>query len=161
MNPFTTRRDGSIDVHLTEVEAGAIAHVAAELLEALRAPEDDALRRLFPPAYEEDPLYQEEFAVMTSTDLTARKRANAQAVIDTLTGASHKRDRVSARLDPELAQAWLGLLNDARLVLGDRIGVTEEMQGEPLPEADPRAPSHNLYVYLSGLEWALVEALMR
>lgn len=160
MNPFSARRDGSIDVQLTEIEAGALAHVAGELLEALRAPEDEALKRLFPPAYEEDPLHQEEFAVMTRLDLTARKRANAQAVLDTLTGAAHKRDRVAARLDPELAQAWLGLLNDVRLVLGDRIGVTEDMASEPLPEDDPRAPTHNLYVYLSGLEWALVEALI-
>lgn len=161
MNPFSARRDGSIDVHLTEVEAGALAHVAGELLEALRVPEDEALARLFPPAYEDDPLREEEFAVMTRLDLTARKRANAQAVIDTITGASRKRDRVAARLDPDRAQAWLGLLNDARLVLGDRIGVTEDMDGDPLPEDDPRAPAHNLYVYLSGLEWALVEALMR
>ena len=161
MNPFTVRRDGSIDVHLTEVEAGALAHIAGELLEALREPEDEALKRLFPPAYEQDPLREEEFAVMTRLDLTERKRAHAQAVIDSLAGATRKRDRVSARLDADRAQAWLGLLNDARLVLGNRIGVTEDLEPEALPADDPRAPAHNLYVYLSGLEWALVEALMR
>jgi hypothetical protein len=151
--PFKARRDGSIDVVLGEMEAEALAQIARDVLEGLGAPEAPDLRRLFPPAYEDDEKKQEEFAVMTRLDLTERKRGNARFVMEVLTRATRKKDRVTLRLDAEGAQAWLGTLNDARLILGERLGVTEAR--EP-----PDDPPHRLYAWLSGLEWALVDALM-
>lgn len=151
--PFKHRRDGSVDVVLGATEADALAQIANDVLEALIVPEAADLRRLFPPAYEDDTEKQDEFAIMTHLDLTERKRANARAVADELTAAPRKRDRVSLRLSPDGAQAWLGTLNDARLILGERLGVTEDR--EP-----PDDPPHHLYAWLSGLQWALVDALM-
>ena len=43
-------------------------------------------------------------------------------------------------LDAEQAQAWLGALNDTRLVLGERLGVVEDFEDliASLEEDDPR-----------------------
>jgi len=51
-------------------------------------------------------------------------------------------------------------MNDARLIIGTRLDVTEDMEPEPLPYDDPNAPQYNLYLMLGAMEWALVEALM-
>ncbi|MGZ4143824.1 MAG: DUF2017 family protein [Actinomycetota bacterium] len=157
--PFTPLDDGSLAVRLSREEADALRRVAADILEELADTGDPGLRRLFPPAYENDPEREEEFAAMTRDDLLERKRNAAKAVVDSIDGGKVRKGMWSARLDEENQQAWLALVNDARLVLGTRLDVTEEMDHEPLPSEDARAPLHNLYVYLSALEWALVEAL--
>lgn len=159
-DPFVPRGDGSIDARLSREETDALRRVATDILEELDHTEDPGLQRLFPPAYQGDAPREEEFAAMTRDDLIERKRNAATAVVDSIDGGKVRRGMWSARLDEETQQAWLALLNDARLVLGTRLDVTEEMDHEPLPSDDPRAPQHNLYVYLSALEWALVEALM-
>ena len=45
------------------------------------------------------------------------------------------------RLDEEQVLAWLGAINDLRLVLGTRLEVTEELYDTGLPDDDPRAKS--------------------
>jgi len=158
--PFMPRGDGSVDAKLRLEEAEAILHVAGDLLHELGDVEDPGLRRLFPPAYKDDAKAEEEFAGLTKDDLIESKKLAANRVIKSIEHGKKKRGTWSARLDEETAHAWLALVNDARLILGTRLDVTEEMDHEPLPPDAPRAPEHNLYVYLSALEWALVEALM-
>jgi len=63
------------------------------------------------------------------------------------------------RLTGEQAQAWLTALNDLRLVLGTRLGVTDDSLLEGLTENHPRAAELALYAYLSWLQEQLVEAL--
>ena len=63
------------------------------------------------------------------------------------------------RLDEEQMAAWLGALNDLRLVLGTRLNVTEDMHPDDLSDEDPRAHSLALYYYLGWLEEQVVEAL--
>ena len=60
-------------------------------------------------------------------------------------------------LTPEEVQAWLGVLNDTRLVLGTRLGVTEEER--ELDPADPQAGAYAMYHWLTWLQGDLVEAL--
>jgi hypothetical protein len=156
--PFARKRDGTIEVVLSDVEAGALRNVAGDFIEALGAPDDD-MRRLFPPGYAADPEHERQFQEMTRDDLSARKRANARAVIDSLDAGTSKGGAWRGRFDDEGAHAWLGMLNDARLVLGTRIDVTEDMEHMPLPATDPAAPEHNMYLYLTALEGALIEEL--
>ena len=158
-HPFMPRGDGSLDVKLSSEEAEAIRRVANDILDELKQTEDPGLRRLFPPAYKDDPDRNEEFEVLTRDDLLARKRNAAEAVVNSIDRGKSKRGAWSARLQEDVAQAWLALVNDARLILGTRLDVTEDMDHDPLPPDDPKAPQHNLYVYLSALEWALVEAM--
>ena len=63
------------------------------------------------------------------------------------------------RLDEEQLAAWCGALNDLRLVLGEQLGVTEDMYDRPVPADDPRAPALALYGWLTWLQGHVVEAL--
>ena len=54
-HPFMPRGDGSLDVKLSSEEAEAIRRVANDILDELKDTEDPGLRRLFPPAYKDDP----------------------------------------------------------------------------------------------------------
>ena len=58
------------------------------------------------------------------------------------------------RLGADDAAAWLTGLNDLRLVLGTRLGVTEETYAD-----EPRHPGLAVYGWLTWLQGELVEAL--
>lgn len=158
--PFSRHRDGSIEVHLTEVEAQAVRQVATDMLDELEDPADKGLRRLFPPAYKDDRVREEEFERMTRDDLLDQKRKAARAVVESIDAASSRRGRWTTTLDEDATNSWLAVLNDARLVLGTRLNVTDDVEHQPLPAEHPDAPQHNLYVYLSSLEWALVDVML-
>jgi hypothetical protein len=134
----------------------------ADLAEQVRAvvdePDDDA-RRLFPPAYE-DPDRQRSFVGLTRDDLVTSKRAACERVIGSIRAGVVERDTWRGTLDDEAAHAWLSVLNDARLVLGTRLDVREDMDHVPLPGSDTRAPAFNLYLYLGALQEELIEALL-
>ncbi|HEU5212051.1 MAG TPA: DUF2017 family protein, partial [Gaiellaceae bacterium] len=57
------------------------------------------------------------------------------------------------------AAAWCGALNDARLVLGERLGVTEDLYENGIARDDPRARELAFYAWLTWLQGELVEAL--
>jgi hypothetical protein len=56
-------------------------------------------------------------------------------------------------------EAWCGALNDLRLVLGERLGVTEELYEQGIDRNDPRAPELALYGWLTWLQGEVVEVL--
>ena len=62
------------------------------------------------------------------------------------------------RVDHEQLEAWCGALND-RLVLGERLGVTEDLYVTGVRRNDPRAPQLALYGWLTWLQGEVVEAL--
>jgi hypothetical protein len=64
-------------------------------------------------------------------------------------------------LTSEQAEAWLRALNDTRLVLGERLGVTEDWDEvvASLVEDDPRLPLFWVYDRLTYLQETLVQAL--
>jgi hypothetical protein len=63
----------------------------------------------------------------------------------------------SSTLTEEELSAWLAVINDTRLVLGSRLGLTEETKREDL-EGDARA-AFMLYRYLTDLTMQIVKAL--
>ena len=124
---------------------------------ATAAPEDPALARLFPDGYTGDDEAAADFRRYTEPGLRAAKKAAARTVLATLAvGKVH--------LDEEQADSWLRALNDARLVLGERLQVTEDWEElvttllAAAPE-DPRLPLLAVYDRLSGLQESLVRAL--
>ena len=153
--PFTLRRDGSVDAKLQAEEAEVVLRMASDILDELEDVDDPGLRRLFPPAYEQDPKADEEFRSLTKDDLIERKKLAVNMVIKSIEHGKTKRGVWSARLDEETAHSWLGVVNDARLIMGTRLNVTEDDYGD-LPSSNPQM---NLYVYLTALEGALIEAL--
>ena len=119
-------------------------------LRDLLGTDDPALRRLFPPAYRDDPQRQAEYEGLVSPELS-RERLDALAAMERTIDATE--------LTEEEVTAWLTAVNDLRLVLGTRLDVTEELSEDGLPEDDPRAPAFVVFVYLGWLEEDIVQAL--
>jgi hypothetical protein len=117
--------------------------------------DDPALARLLPDAYpDDDPEASREFRRYTEVDLVAGKRAHCSTVLATLAAGG------PLRLDAEQAQAWLGCLNDLRLVLGTRLEVTEELDPDALDPDDPRTQALQVYGWLGWLQESLLACLM-
>jgi Domain of unknown function (DUF2017) len=143
-------RQGEIRLRLPRAERDLLRHLRAELGRLLETtPDDPTLRRLFPPAYD-DEADEAEYRRLMHDELAAGRRRALEVLEET---ANH--DRLSA----EEAEAWLTALNDLRLVLGTRLDVREDTLLDGLDPRDPRAPELSLYAYLSWLQEQLVEAL--
>lgn len=143
-------REGDLRVRLSQAERDLLRDLPAELRRLLEVnPEDPSARRLFPPAYEGDQDAEQEYRRLMRDELLAGRREALRVLEETA-------DR--ERLTREELDAWLGALNDLRLVLGTRLGVTEELYEEALDPEDPQARETALYVYLTWLQEQLVEA---
>jgi Domain of unknown function (DUF2017) len=120
-------------------------------------PDDPVLARLLPDAYRDDPEAAEEFRKYTESGLRSAKRAAARTVLSTLPA-----DGGRVKLSEDEAQDWLRSLNDVRLALGVRLGVTEEFEEEwrALDPADPRAAVLEVYAWLGAVQDSLLHALM-
>ena len=125
---------------------------------ATRASDDPVLARLFPDGYRDDEEAASEFRRYTEVGLREGKVANARTALATLEQAPARR----LPLDDAQAQAWLTTLNDLRLSIGTRIGVTEDWgeDFEALPDEDPRRYAYAVYDHLTFLQESLVQALM-
>jgi hypothetical protein len=169
---------GGAAIALDEVEISILRSLAVQLLELVgpgeqpdedadplaslftegpsKPPDDPALARLFPNAYEETG-DAAEFRRFTENDLRARKREDALAMIRALDSGGP-----ALKLTADDARHWLGALNDLRLTIGTRLEVSEDESSElyHLPDDDPRKPLVMAYLWLGGLQETLVEALM-
>jgi hypothetical protein len=142
--------DGEYVLRLPDEERALLRFLPSELRSLLEAaPDEPELRRLFPPAYE-DAQDEAAYRELMGNELLEGRRHALQVLAESAQ---------AERLTSEQAQAWLTALNDLRLVLGTRLGVTNESLLEGLAEDDPRAPERALYAYLSWLQEQLVEAL--
>jgi hypothetical protein len=119
-------------------------------------PEDPVLARLLPDAYSDDPEAAAEFRRYTEESLRAAKIETAQMVLATLPPTGGE-----VLLNEAECQSWLRALNDVRLALGVRLGITDEEQdmAEDLPDDDPRAAYVMLYQWLAYLQDSLLDAL--
>ena len=68
------------------------------------------------------------------------------------------RDEPGLLLDEAAIEYWLGVLNDLRLILADELGIDSDDWRQPDGE-QPSAPLR-LYAYLTGLQGAMLEAMM-
>jgi len=143
-----TRR-GDFELRLPKAERELLRSLPAQL-RGLIEDADPSTRRLFPPGYADDPERQAEYERLVRDDLLAQRRA-AIAVVEETIDAS--------RLDEEQLLAWLGSLNDLRLVLGTRLGIEVETDGDEVAESDPRYAAFELYHYLGWLVSQAVDAL--
>lgn len=144
------RRGSSVRVHLSRREIDLLAGLAADLAAALdEDPGRPDLRRVFPPAHEDDPSAEAEYRRLAGDDLIAGRRSAIRTFVDTLS-----KDRLT---DAEL-DAWLRVVNDLRLVLGTRLDVDEDTFERPIDPRDPLATEHAVYLYLSWLQEQLVAA---
>jgi Domain of unknown function (DUF2017) len=147
---ITRGRNGEIKLRLREDERDLLQMLCAELRQRIdEDPGDEELRRLFPPAHQDDPDADAEYRRMVGSQLVGGRSRALDTVERTLEHRS---------LSGEEAEAWLTVLNDLRLVLGTRLDVTEDIDFN-LGRGDPRAPELAVYAYLSWLQEQLVEAI--
>jgi hypothetical protein len=142
-------RKGDFELRIPEPEREVLRRLPGQLLE-IHGSDDPILERLFPAAYPDDAEHEREFRDMTHDDLR-RQREDALQVMS--------RTIEAERLSEEELLAWLSAINDARLVLGLRLDVTEELDISRIPDDDPRASMFGLYGYLTWLEEQAVGAL--
>jgi hypothetical protein len=142
--------DGSVELGLSREERTLLVGLAAELRSLLEgATGDPALRRLFPPAYDDEGDEHAYRDLMGGELLDGRREALE------LLGRTAEQKRLSA----EEADAWLRALNDLRLVLGTRLDVQEDTLLDDLRPDDERAAGLAVYGYLSWIQEQLVAAL--
>jgi hypothetical protein len=123
---------------------------------AARAPDDPVLARLLPDAYSDDPEAAGEFRKYTEPALRSAKYEVGQQVLDTRPEAGGR-----IQLTKDQALAWLKALNDVRLALGVRLGVTEEFEEQwaRLKPDDPQWAAYEVYAWLGAVQESLVQAL--
>src|ERR1700728_2050898 len=129
-----------------------------ELTDNDELPDDPVLARLLPDAYRDDPEASGEFRRYTEQGLRSGKAAAARTVLATLPPEGGR-----IRLSEPEAQAWLRAINDVRLALGTRLGVTDDFddQVSDIAPEDPRAAYVGVYQWLAFLQETLVQALSR
>ena len=149
LDPVRPLRDGGYRVRLGANERRTLRGLLAELRWLIEG-DDAAVGRLFPAAYRDDPEAAEEYDRLVRGDLVAGRLEALDTVEASL---------AADRLDQAQLAAWCGALNDLRLVLGEQLGVTEDMYEQAVRPDDPRAPGLALYGWLTWLQGHVVEAL--
>ncbi|MGX7679017.1 DUF2017 family protein [Jatrophihabitans sp. DSM 45814] len=153
------RKHATLRVDLLPQEAALLGDIfddLAELLSTDDAPYEQAagsvdpvIARLYPDGYTDDDEASAEFRQLVAADLRAERCARIQACRAELPVGGGRFE-----LDDEAADRWIRVINDVRLALGTRLGVSET------EELDPAAESTVLYHWLSGVQEMLVMHLM-
>jgi hypothetical protein len=126
------------------------------LSENTELPDDPILARLLPDGYTDDPDAAQDFRRFTESGLRSAKVAAAQTVLVTLPPGGGR-----VRLSAGQAESWLRALNDVRLALGVRLGVTDDFDGlsEDVRPDDTRYAYVQVYQWLAYLQESLIMAL--
>lgn len=143
--------DGGIRLRLSRDERALLVGLTGELRALLEVePDDPSLRRLFPPAYDDE------------SDERAYKELTGHSLLDGRRQALEVLEQTADRkqLTAEEADAWLRALNDLRLVLGTRLDVQEDTFASDLRPDDPNAPALAVYGWLSWQQEQLVAVLI-
>jgi hypothetical protein len=147
--PVRPLRDGGYRLELAAAERELLLELCAELGGLIES-QDEGVGRLFPAAFKDDPEASADYDRLVHGELVSGRLealGTVRATID------------AERLDEAELEAWCGALNDLRLVLGERLGVTEDTYDRPVDPQDPRAPELAVFGWLTWLQGSAVEAL--
>ena len=128
----------------------ALCQQSRTLLETEDPSSDPAVARLFPAAYQDDPLRNLEY----ETSLGGAPRNGKLEALDTVERTANAR-----ALSEEEFLSWMGVVNDLRLVLGTRIDVKEESTDEDFAAGDPQHDTWQVYQFLGWLLQEMLSAL--
>lgn len=149
MSHFQSTSDG-IEVELNPEERIFLGDVLP-LLAGIGTPGDDpAADRLKVPVYLDDPEANEEWWRLMGQDLQAARQSD-RAIFKRVVESEEP-----VLLDDEEADAFLRVLNEARLALGARFRVEVEADHDELPE-----DSRQVLDYLGWIQEELTVELMR
>jgi hypothetical protein len=134
-----------LDAVLADDEAEEKAHEEAD---------DEVRARLNPAAYRDDADSEEEFRALTAASLRElRDERLAACRADLAVGPE-------VDLDAETGRRWIQVLNDLRLALGTRLGITES-DDHDIDPTDPDAQPRVIYYWLTAVQDSVVHVLMR
>jgi hypothetical protein len=139
--------DGRFEMRWAASDRELVSELCGEVEELLET-DDDNVRRLFPPAYSKDRRRSEEFAALARDELIASRRATFEAVHEAMG---------ERFLDADALAALMRGLNDARLVLGTRLDVSDDHQGIPADHPEPER--YAAYLQLTNMLAQVLEAL--
>jgi hypothetical protein len=152
------RRHGRLRLRLDPAERGLVSMMIDEL-EALLDDEgdaDDAVRqRLYPTAYRDDDDAETEFRSITEESLRTLRAERIDTCRADLAGPGD-----IDLGDDDAARRWIQVLNDLRLTLGTRLGITEDDEHDIDP-TDPSAQPRVVYYWLTAVQDSVVSGLMR
>src|SRR5207245_29074 len=100
-----------------------------------------------------------EWQDMVHGELVEAREGALRAFEASLARARPRLGRIEVDLSPDEAQAWLSVLNDARLALGTRLEITEDLDPGAIGSDHPEAPAYAVYWWLGWAQEHLVEAL--
>lgn len=127
-------------------------------LDSDEAEDDPVLRRLLPDAYRDD----DEAAAEWRRFGRGEVRATKSEAVDTVLRELHGGDAVTVPLDDDHVQPWLNALNDLRLALGARLGITDDRWYDDalrLAVDDPRRSSYAIYDWLTTCQALILDAV--
>jgi hypothetical protein len=153
-----SRRHGRARLRLEDNEVTLLQSLLDELTAALSgglADGDEVANRLFPAAYRDDAQAAAEYRALTEDDLRQGRFERIEAC-----RADLERGPDVDLGDDETGRRWIQVLNDLRLALGTRIGVTDD-DGPDLTPNDPSAQPWLIYHWLTMTQESVVRALMR
>lgn len=158
-------------------EAALLGHLAAQVADMLSEKmtddgvdivSDEAVARLLPDAYTDDPDAAAEFRRFTATDLVEQKVHNARRVAADVHEAARVNEvdavgPLMVQIDAVGSQAWVRTLTDIRLVLATRLGIeTDDDIVNNNHTRDENSESEMLvdvYGWLGDVQESLVGAL--
>jgi hypothetical protein len=158
---FRRGPDDTLVVSLAPEEVQLLEQLPSQLREVFEAPPGDpGAARLFPRAYL-DPTEEEaeaEYEAIVQPDLLRQRLDALELVTASFVRAVRAGEWVEIALTPDDVAAWLGVLNDTRLVLGTRLRVTEDERR--VAADDPNAAAYTIYQWLTALQGDLIEQLL-
>ncbi len=149
--PIKRSRDGRYNLRLSSEERELLKGLGPRMREVLADDDDPARQRLFPEAYPDDEERQSEYRLLAGGELEESHLAALTTLEDTL-DADH--------LDQEQMLAWMRALNQVRLIMGVRLGVTEEGD-ERIGADEARQAAFAVYDYLTWLQGEIIDSLAR
>lgn len=139
--------DNGFSVQLAPDARAWIVDLATQL-EALMESDTNDLKRLFPTAYPDDPERDAGYQILSRQQLIDSRREAIALMQETIDRDHWREDELGA---------WMGIVNDLRLVIGTRLDVTEN--DNEIDEDHPDAAAHILYHQLGYLVSEIVDAL--
>jgi hypothetical protein len=160
---FKRARNGTLVASMYEQEVELLALTARDMVAIVEEPPDGEVRdRLYPRAYLDptEEKAQGEYDALVHDDLVRARRTALEVVVAGLDGAEpNRKGMVEIPLSAEEEMQWLTAVNDARLVIGTALGVTEEESTDYEP-TDPRFEYGVLYSWLTQVHFELVTLLL-
>jgi len=111
---------------------------------------DPVVQRLFPAAYRDDARAEEEYRDLTEATLRSDRQERIAVCRADLAGGPE------VTIDPDTGRRWIQLLNDLRLAVGTRLGITEDDDHLVTDDDDPRI----IYYWLTAMQDDIVALLL-